>query len=159
MIRALRALHRRLRPSGRGGVATGDEGFTLVEVLTSFTLFVVVAATATYGILGSQRASHASQQRVDAANVAQALVADARAKATTIGVENGHVISTGVGNGATYAREQFTAKRWIIFSWPNATQCSPGTTFAVNVLVYQGSATDASHLLARSDSVVACPPA
>ena len=134
-----------------------DAGFTLLEVIVSFVLFVVISTFTLYSVTNALQASHHSQQRVDAANVAQYWVAQARASANTITPDPGssHVVTIGNNNGPA-SREQFTVKRWVVFSAPNATECSPGTTYTVNIEVYQGTS---STFLARSDSVVACPPA
>jgi type II secretory pathway pseudopilin PulG len=132
-----------------------DAGFTLLEVVVSFTLFVIVAGGAMYGIVNALQASHTSQQRVDAANVAQSFIAAAQADAEKTSKEAGRQVLSTVGGGSA-AEEQFTVVRWISFRNPDATQCSPGNTFTVNVVVSQAQT---GKYLARSDSVIACPPA
>lgn len=137
------------------GATKSDAGFTVLEVLVSFVIFVVVATSATYGIIRALDASHDSQQRVDAANVAQAFIAQAISSANTIAPEAGRTITSNVGNGTTSAREEFTVIRWISFA-TGQSSCTPGTTFTVNVEVHQAQT---GKFLARSDSFVACPPA
>ena len=136
-----------------------DGGFTLLEAVVSFVLFAVVMGSAMYGIVTALNASHSSQQRVDAANVAQEYVAAARANPQQAVTESGqqHFAAVGGGTGGNAATEQFTVVRYITFAAPNQSQCTPGTTFTVNVVVYQG-ASAAGQYLARNDSVVACPP-
>ena len=137
-----------------------DAGFTILEAIVSFTLFVTVMGSAIYGIVDALNASHGSQQRVDAANVAQAFVSQARLNPQQMSKEGGTSVLSAVGPGSNgnAAREEFTVVRYITFSAPDETKCTPGSTFTVNVLVYQGSSTSGKYL-ARSDSVVACPPA
>lgn len=141
----------------RIGYATGgtDSGFTLLETLVSFILFAIVATSAAYGINQALSASHRSQQRVDAADVAQSFIAQAIANAKTIAAENGRSVLSNVGDGSTAASEQFTVIRWVTFD-AGATTCAPGHTFTVNVEVHQAQT---NAFLARSDTSIACPPA
>ena len=150
----------RVRGAGSSAAAS-DGGFTLIEAVVSFALFVVISTSAIYSITNALQASHRSQRRVDAANVAQEVVAQARAaaNANTVHPDSGTSYTIPVGNGTGASLEQFTYRRWIVFSAVGATECSAGTTFTVNVEVYQGTTASASNFLARSDSVVACPPA
>ena len=140
-----------------------DSGFTLLEAIVSFMLFVVVMGSAIYGIVNALNASHSSQQRVDAANVAQAFVAQARSNPQSVDLSqpNTKLLTAnpvvGSGTNGNAASEQFTAVRYITFSAPDESKCTPGGMFMVNVLVYQGTSTSGK-FLARSDSVVACPP-
>lgn len=130
---------------GRHEVAGTDAGFSLLEVLVSFVIFAVVAAVAGAAIVTSLQASHTTQQRVDAANIAQSFISSARSGAQT--AANGTAtFSPGVTN------EDFTVVRTISFLG-SATACSPGASFTVNVVVSQKQS---GQLLARSDSVIAC---
>lgn len=123
-----------------------DGGFTVLEAVVSFTLFVTVAASAINGVVNSLQASHISQRRVDAANIAQAFITSAQANTATVTVESGREYSANV------LTETFEVKRWITFSNLGGTQCSPGATFTVSVTVADSD----GHYLARSDSVVTC---
>jgi prepilin-type N-terminal cleavage/methylation domain-containing protein len=139
--------------------ASTDEGFTLVEVLVSFTLFAIVGAAATTAIYRAINASHQTQQRVAAAQVAQQVIANAIALANTnqAAPEQGKTFVSGLGgDGSTAAKEEFTVVRTITFDSQSADVCSPGTTFTVNVVVTQKQT---GKFLARSDSKIACPPA
>jgi prepilin-type N-terminal cleavage/methylation domain-containing protein len=48
-----------------------ESGFTLVEVIVALALFVIVATASTFAIVGSIRASHATDLRVAATAIAQ----------------------------------------------------------------------------------------
>lgn len=141
-----------------------DRGFTMIEVLVSFAIFMAVMSATMVAIVNAQRASHSTQQRVDASNVAQFFIAKARADANAnrINGQGGDTILSATGAGLTgkAAQEKFTVSRNISFAAPQTTQCSPGTIFTIAVKVYQGTTIkDAAKYLARSESVVACPPA
>lgn len=124
-----------------------EAGFTVLEVLVSFVLFAFVSATATFAIFTSINSSHLSQQRGDAAGVAQSYIAQAASNTTTVGPEVAKSYSASVSG------EQFTVLRWITFSASGATQCSQGASFTVDVVVKQPQT---NKFLARSDSVIAC---
>jgi Tfp pilus assembly protein PilV len=145
---------RRIPGARRLRSAAGDDaGFTLLEVVVCFLLFTIVAASATAAIVSSIKASHGSQQRVDAANVAQSFVAATQASPATVRSE------TSVQYQASVKNEQFVVERTIVFSPSRATQCTTGVTFTVTTKVYQAQAY-AKHagagFLARSDSIVTC---
>ena len=130
----------------RAGVAEQDGGFTVVEVLVSSLLFTLVATAAITGVVSSLQSAHASQRRIDAANVAQSFIASAQANTTRITAEDGKAYTANVLN------EAFGVRRWVTFSNAGGTQCSPGATFTVNVTVADSD----GKFLARSDSVVTC---
>ncbi|MDT4891597.1 MAG: hypothetical protein QOE97_632 [Pseudonocardiales bacterium] len=125
----------------------GDAGFSLLEVIVAFTVFTILCATATVAIVNSLNAAHGSQQRIDAANVAQSIVASTQAA-------DRNTVSNGTSSflATVKQNEDFTVQRTILFS-NGATVCSPGATFVVNVVVYQKQQ---NKYLARSDSVVSC---
>jgi type II secretory pathway pseudopilin PulG len=137
--------------------AQRDAGFTVLEALISFVVFAIVATTASYGLVKAIDASHASQQRVDAADVAQYFVADAIRRANTIPPVEGKTIFSHVGgsdaSGTAHAsEEQFTVVETIAYDNPGS--CNTGTLFWVHVIVRQAQSSD---FLARSDARVACP--
>ena len=139
------------RPPGRvrqrlAAAARDDDGFTLLEVVVSFLLFSVVAAGATTAIVSALQASHRSQQRVDAANVAQLFIATSLQNAQAAANGSTTYPYLGVKN------EDFTVKRTVTFD-NGATTCSPGASFKVNVEVYQKQT---NAFLARSDTVITC---
>jgi prepilin-type N-terminal cleavage/methylation domain-containing protein len=125
-----------------------DDGFTLIEVLVSFVLFVIVSTSATFAIVAALHASHTSQQRIDASNVAQRFMADQQQNA-----------QRAVNGSATYPasvkNEDFNVQRTISFFY-GSTQCNPGGSYAVNVEVSQMQKDGNYRLLARSDSVITC---
>lgn len=134
-----------------------DAGFTVLESLVSFVIFAIVASTASYGLVEAIQASHSTEQRVDAADVAQYFVADAIRRASTIPPVEGKTIYSGVGGtdatGAQYAAvEQYTVVETIAFDNPGS--CNSGTLFWVHVIVKQSQS---NTFLARSDARVACP--
>lgn len=133
----------RLSADGR----RSDDGFTVLEVLVAFTLFVLAASTATFALYTSINTSHVSQQRGAAAGVAQSYIAQAANNSATVGPESAKTYSATVGS------EQFTVLRTITFSAVGETQCARGSSFTVDVVVNQ---TQTNKFLARSDSVIAC---
>lgn len=122
-----------------------DAGFTVLEVLVSFTLFVLVSVTASYGIFEAINASHGTQQRGAASGIAQSYISQAAANAATIN-------SGSATFPASVAGEQFSVQRTITFS-NGGNQCSQGASFTVDVVVKQAQS---SKFLARNDSIVAC---
>jgi Tfp pilus assembly protein PilV len=141
--RLLTALRRRLRHASS---ATRDAGFSLLEVMVAFTIFTILCGTATVAIVSALNAAHSSQQRIDAANVAQSIIAKSQAEAQN--AANGTFTYT----ASVKQSEDFTVHSTIAFNG-GATTCSPGGSFVVNVAVYQQQT---NKFLARSDSVVTC---
>ena len=126
-----------------------EAGFTLVEVVVSFVLFAVVAGAAATGLLRSIQASSTTEQRSDAANVAQTFIASTRANSQN--AKNG--VST---VAAAVGKNQFSVSRTIAFDH-SATTCSSGATFVVDVVVYPiAHNVVSSAALARSDARVLC---
>lgn len=124
-----------------------EAGFTILEVLVAFTLFVLASTTATYALFTSINTSHLSQQRGTAGGVAQSYIAQAANNAATIGPESAKAYSAAVGT------ENFTVVRTITFSQSGETKCAEGSSFTVNVEVDQAQT---NKFLARNDSVIAC---
>jgi len=141
--RVASAVQRRLVRDG-----SADAGFSLIEVLVSFVLFATVASAATYGIVNALQTSHNGQERVDAANIAQSFIAQTQTNTSSVQTETARQVAT-----SSLGSDTFTVLRWITFTTPGATQCSPGQTFTVSVTV---SLQASGKFLARSDSVVAC---
>jgi type II secretory pathway pseudopilin PulG len=147
----------RHRLAARLRTAQRDAGFTVLEALISFVVFAIVATSASFGLVKAIGASHASQQRVVAADVAQYFVGDAIRRANTIAPVEGQTIYSHVGganaSGVPYAAdEEFTVVQTVTFD--TAGSCNTGTLFWVHVIVRQAQ-TD--QFLARSDARVACP--
>jgi type II secretory pathway pseudopilin PulG len=140
--------------------AQRDAGFTVLEALVSFIVFAIVATSASYGLVKAIDASHKSQQRVDAADVAQALVADAIRRAGAIGgtPAEGTTVYAGVGptfvasDGTTKDSESFTVVETVAYDTPG--DCNLGNLFWVHIVVKQQQS---GQVLARSDARVACP--
>ena len=124
-----------------------DAGFSLLEVVVSFVIFAVVAGAATAAIVSALRASHGSQQRVDAAQVAQQFVAQTQSNPAQMQPETNKSFTGQLKN------EQFSVLRSIVFADPNSTTCVSGSYFTVHVTVSQAQT---GKFLARSDSVVTC---
>jgi type II secretory pathway pseudopilin PulG len=55
-----------------------DSGFTLIEALVAFVLFIVMSVSATYALVSTIRLSHMTQNRVAAANLANQAVEQLR---------------------------------------------------------------------------------
>ena len=152
MIRdRLAARRTRLRDAQR------DAGFTVLEALISFVVFAVIATSASYGLIKAITASHVSQQRVDAADIAQYFVADAIRRAGEIGgtPPEGNTTFAGVGlkdPANNVYSEGFTVVETIAYDSPG--NCNIGNLFWVHVVVKQQQT---GQFLARSDARVACP--
>ena len=128
--------------------AQADDGFTVLEVMVSFVLFVIVSISATFAITSALNASHTSQRRVDAANVAQRFIADQQ--------QNAQIAANGSNTyPASVRNEDFSVKRTILFT-SGGTLCNPGGSYTVNVEVTQKRKDGTDQLLARSDSVITC---
>ena len=147
----------RVRARWAATVGTRDTGFTLIEAIVSFVIFVTVATSTSVVIYNMQRTARVSQQRVDAADVAQTIVADAIVRSATIAPVAGQQILSTLGDFCqstgvqTSECEQFTAVENVTF---DNGSCNTGRLFTVNVVVSQRQS---SQVLARSDARVACP--
>jgi prepilin-type N-terminal cleavage/methylation domain-containing protein len=82
------------RAPARDSSPTGDDGFTLLEVVVSLALFAVIAVAATLGVINALKYSESNENRVVAAGLAAAQIEQARAvkdpKALTAGTATIH---------------------------------------------------------------------
>jgi type II secretory pathway pseudopilin PulG len=152
MTRLLRTWRRRL---------ADEAGFTLLEAVVSFAVFAIVITAATWAITNALRTSHTSQQRVQAADIAQAVVNDAIRMAATIEEvpAPGTTLEANLGSDLTknlyFAEDdEFNVVKTVIYD--KGGSCNTGTMFTINVAVYNKRT---SQFLARSDARVACPRA
>jgi prepilin-type N-terminal cleavage/methylation domain-containing protein len=68
----------RVRPPLRQDEDSNDAGFTVLEVLVAFVLFAVLAGASTTAIVNATAAANISRDRVNAANVAEQDIQQAR---------------------------------------------------------------------------------
>jgi type II secretory pathway pseudopilin PulG len=140
----------RARYAANGASSSNDGGFSLLEVVVSFSLFAIVAGGATTGIVSALQAAHTSQQRIDAANMAQrdlALVSSAYSNGSGVGA-----IPVQANYVQTVGSESFSVVRTVAMQG-SATACSPGQSFRIGVQVSQQQT---GKFLARTDTVIAC---
>jgi type II secretory pathway pseudopilin PulG len=138
------AVHRPItiqRLRARLGYASDDAGFTMIEAVVSFTIFVIVTAAAVLAIVGGISASNNNRDRVTAANVAQQALARAQAMpAASLTAAPTSIVTNTVG------AEPYTVTRKIDFNAaataaaPSpATACptviNPGTSYWIHVAV------------------------
>jgi type II secretory pathway component PulJ len=144
----------RLRRRMRRAAGTSDAGFTLLEALVSFVVFATVLVSASVAIVNAMHASHITQERVQAADQAQAIVAEAIRKANTIAQipPPGETLNPHIGDNAGTERTDFKVVETVVYD--NGGSCDTGTMFTVNVEVYL---VQTGRFLARSDARVACP--
>src|SRR5690242_112758 len=88
-VTALRLAERAITRVRSAAAEDADAGFSLLEVVVSFVVFAIVASGATYGIVNALATSHSSQQRIDAANVAQSFIASTMSNTSSVKPENG----------------------------------------------------------------------
>jgi prepilin-type N-terminal cleavage/methylation domain-containing protein len=129
-----------------------DAGFTLIEVVVSFVIFAIVAASATAAIVNGIGSSRVTKDRVAAANVAQQEIQRLEATAPS---------DIPLGTSSTPApvgNETFTVARTITNS-PASTPCSQtvsaGTAHTVNVHV-EVSWPNSQGRSVQMDTVIAC---
>ncbi len=131
----------------------GDDGFTLVEVIVAFVIFMVVAGGATFTVLGGLQSSRATHSQVSGTNVAQQEIERARS------MPRASLTATPTATTTTVlGSEKYTSTRTISYL-PNGASCPTGI------------ATDAPHKIAvtvtvtwpsskgktiRMDTVLAC---
>ena len=145
-LRATRTVRHHLqRTTDRIGYASrGDDGFTLLEVVVSFVLFAIIAASATAAIANSITVSNTTNDRVAATNLAQKAIAKARADHATL--ESSPNTTSTTGN--------YIIAQTATIPTSGSTICPVGSTipFTVTVSWKKGSATRS----VRMDTVIAC---
>jgi prepilin-type N-terminal cleavage/methylation domain-containing protein len=118
-----------------------EDGFTLLEVIVSITLFVIMATSTALVLTGNIRSSRLTNQRVKAASIAQSML-DAIKPGTTLPTTlpttgpDGYVVRISLN--------------------PSTATCTIGTTRKVSILVYAPNSSGTGTPLARTDSVVSC---
>ena len=133
-------------------VRDGDAGFTLLEVVVSFVLFAIVALSATAAIANSVKASSATTNRVTAANIAQQVLAQARADQTALRATLG-TQSAAVSPNPSFTAVQTTSLGGSV-AGTSATPCPVGDWINYTVTVsWKDHATGRS---VRMDTVFAC---
>lgn len=123
-----------------------DGGFTVLEVVVSFVLFAVVSTAATTAVVNATKTSHGTQQRVQAAGLAQQDIAQSVAAYQTGTMPKNTTYTAAAG------AESFAVTREVAFVG-SATACTSGNAFSVHVEVRPRSS---AGVLAQSDTVVAC---
>ncbi len=137
------------RPAARrcaGAATEQDGGFTVVEVVVAFLLFVVVSTAAIAAVVDATKASHG-----DTATRSGRRPGAAGHCAVGRRVPIGHLPKSTTYTAASGA-ESFAVQRTVAFVG-SATACSSGNAFSVHVAVMPKSTTV---VLAQSDTVVAC---
>jgi type II secretory pathway pseudopilin PulG len=122
-----------------------DSGFTLVEAIVAFAIFIVMSVSATYGLISTIRLSNITQNRVAAANLAAQALEQLRLQNNASSQLDASVRAV-VLRGTT-----FTVTPSL---YPGATStCSLGSSRRVTVTVtWPGSGSRSP----RYDSVLTC---
>lgn len=130
---------------------TADDGFSLLEVVVSFVLFMIVASAATAAVANGIRTSSSTTQRVQATQVAQQDIEKARSMKPSLVSAAGYPLTVVVGT------RTFTVARTV--SWSTGSGCpatpAAGTVYYVNVtdiVTWTGN----SGRSVRMDTVLAC---
>jgi type II secretory pathway pseudopilin PulG len=134
-------LRARLRPSTSAG---GDAGFTLVEAIVAFTIFMIVAGAALWWLVETTQATAIARDRVTALNIATGALEKLRAENSA-----GRVLladqQTVTLHGTTFTVTQTLS--------PGATaSCATGSTRSVSVVV----SWTGGPLPVRDESELAC---
>jgi prepilin-type N-terminal cleavage/methylation domain-containing protein len=127
--------------------AHDDSGFTLLEVVVSFVLFSIVAGAATMAISNGIKTSNLTRDRVAAANVAQAAIAQARADKPAVIATPTPAPST-VQNG----NHSYTVSQAASVPSASGTTCPVGSVMPFTVKVSWPGDTRT----VRVDTVIAC---
>jgi len=131
--------------------ASADDGFSLLEVMVSFVLFVIVASAASAAVANGIRTSDSTTRRVQATQVAQQDIEKARSIKASLVSAAGYPLTVAVGN------RSFTVTRTV--SWSTGSSCpttpTAGVEYYVNVtdvITWAGN----SGRSVRMDTVLAC---
>ena len=119
--------------------AGADEGFSLLEVLVSITLFVIIATVTATALANDLIAARSVKQRAQASNVAQSLLAGLQRSKTLPST-----FPTSAPGGWT-----------VRVSVNPSTGCTTGSSRTVSVLVWAPGNFHGKPA-ARTDSVIAC---
>lgn len=132
------------RPAARrSDVPDRDAGFTVLEMLISFVVFAIAAASATAAIANSIKVSNTTDNRVTATGLAAAAIDQARADTTSL-ISNPDTTTT---TGA------YTVTRDATVPEAGGIRCPAGSTIAVSITV---TWRDGQSRLVRVDTDIAC---
>jgi Tfp pilus assembly protein PilV len=120
-----------------------DSGFAVLEVLVSFVLFAIVAASATVAIANSIKVSNTTNNRVTATGLAQSALTKARADTTTLEATPNSTTTMGA----------YTVSRTATVPVVAGVRCPAGSTMPLTVTV---TWKQTGSRLVRLDTVIAC---
>ena len=123
--------------------AGSDAGFTVLEMLTSFVVFAIAAASATAAIANSMKVSNSTDNRVTATGLAAAAIHQARADTTSLIADPDTTTTTGA----------YTVTREATVPEAAGIRCPAGETIAVTVTV---TWRDGGNREVRVDTEIAC---
>lgn len=125
-----------------------DGGFTLLEVVVSFVIFAIVSTAAVLAIANGMQTSGYTSDRIQAANVAQAALQQARANpSAVIATPTPTASTTSVGNNV------YTVRRSATVPTAGGTSCPAGSAMPVTVVV---TWSNGGGRQVRMDTVIAC---
>jgi Tfp pilus assembly protein PilV len=131
-----------------------DDGFTIMEAVVSLTLFLIVSIAAVSAIVNSIRITDLSNNRVVAANLAQADIEQARAQTADQSVLS--ISTTGYPKTTTVGSSTYTVSRAASGTCP--TTRTAGTLYYLNlpVTVSWAQSDSGGTRNVRADTVIAC---
>lgn len=132
------------RPAARRSSGPNeDAGFTVLEMLISFVVFAIAAASATAAIANSIKISNTTDNRVTATGLAAAAIDQARADTTSLIADPDTTTTT----------DAYTVTRHATVPEAGGIRCPAGQTIAVTVTV---TWRDSGSRLVRVDTDIAC---